>query len=111
MSKLLAQGSANTTGNANTAQQTTIPAIKNPFGGKTLSGAISQGITILLSLIVIAAVIVIIIAGFRMAASGGNPDNIKKAKQTIIWAIIGLVVAFMSFAIVQIVQSLLQRGS
>lgn len=96
-------------GNSNSAnrQQTTVPQIKDPFGGKTLSGIASQGINILLSFIVIAAVVVIIIAGFRMVAGGGNPDQIAKAKKTIIWAIIGLAVAFMSFAIVRIVQSLL----
>jgi hypothetical protein len=61
----------------------------------------------LLSLIVIAAVVVIIIAGFRMATAGGNADQLTKAKKTIIWAILGIVVAFMSFAIVRIVQGLL----
>ena len=81
--------------------------IKDPFGGKSLSGVVTQGINILLSLIVIAAVVVIIIAGFRMAAGGGNPDQITKAKKTIIWAILGLVVAFMSFSIVAIIRSLL----
>lgn len=93
--------------NGSTTQTIVAPPIKNPFAGKNLSGVISQGINILLTLIVIAAVIVIIIAGFRMATAGGNPDQITKAKKTLIWAILGLVVAFMSFAIVRIVQSLL----
>ncbi len=90
-------------------QQTTIPPIKDPFGGKSLSGIASQVITILLTLIVIAAVVVIIVSGFRMIAGGGNPDQIAKAKKAIIWAIIGIVIAFMSFGIVQIVQNLLQK--
>lgn len=93
--------------NTSTGTQTVIPPIKDPFGGKTLSGVANQAITILLSLIVIAAVVVIIVAGFRMVAGGGNPDQIAKAKKAILWAIIGIVVAFMSFGIVQIVQSLL----
>lgn len=100
----------NTGSNANN-QQTSIPPIENPFGGKTIGGSVNQVINILLSLIVIAAVVMIIVAGFRMITGGGNPDQIAKAKRTIVWAIIGLVVAFMSFAIVQIIQSLLQRGS
>ena len=93
--------------NSPTSNPVEVPPIKNIVGGKTLSGLISQGINILLTLIVIAAVIVIIIAGFRMATAGGNPDQITKAKKTLIWAILGLVVAFMSFAIVRIVQGLL----
>lgn len=81
--------------------------IKSPVGGKSLSAVISQGINILFALIVIAAVVVIIVAGFRMVVGGGNPDQIAKAKKTIIWAIIGLAVAFMSFAIVRIIQGIL----
>jgi hypothetical protein len=91
----------------NTSQGVVVPPIKSPFQGKTLSGVVSQGINILLTLIVIAAVIVIIIAGFRMATAGGNADQLTKAKKTLIWAILGLVVAFMSFAIVRIIQGLL----
>ncbi len=119
MNTIIAQRNTNTantggvnrnTGNSNTTQ-TAVPAIKNPFGTNSLGGVVNQGINILLGLIVIAAVVVIIVAGFRMITGGGNPDQISKAKQTIIWAIIGLVVAFMSFAIVQIIQNFLQRGN
>lgn len=99
--------------NRNTAPSTgsvVVPGkIKDPFGGKSLSAIANQFIMILLALIVIVAVVVIIVAGFRMITGGGNPDQIAKAKKAIIWAIIGIVVAFMSFAIVQIVQNLLQR--
>lgn len=86
-----------------------IPKIKNPFGdqAQTLPGIFNRIINIILGLIVIAAVVVIIISGFRMVAGGGNPDQVKKAKTGIIWALIGLVVAFMSFAIVSIVQKIL----
>jgi hypothetical protein len=105
MKTILAQANSN---GANTAQ-VSIPPIKDPFKGKTLSGVVTQGINILLTLIVIAAIIVIIIAGFRMVTGGGNPLQIAKAKRAIIWAIIGLLIAFMSFGIVQIVQNFLQK--
>lgn len=89
--------------------QTVVPSIKDPFGGKTLSAVSTQAINILLALIVIAAVIVIIISGFRMITNGDNPLQLSAAKRAIAWAIIGLLVAFMSFGIVQIVQNLLQK--
>ena len=72
-----------------------------------MSGVESQAVTILLTLTVILAVVVIIVSGFQMIAGGGNPDQVAKAKKAIIWAIIGIVVAFMSFVVVQIIQSLL----
>ena len=86
-----------------------VPQIKNPFGSgaDTVPGIVNRAINVLLALIVIAAVVVIIVAGFRMVAGGGNPEQIKKAKSTIAWAFAGMLVAFMSFAIVQIIQRLL----
>lgn len=87
----------------------TPPKITDPTKGKTLLGVGYGFINFLLGLIVIAAVVVIVIAGFRMVAGGGNPSQIAQAKKAIVWAIVGLVVAFMSFAIVQIIQNFLQK--
>ena len=86
-----------------------VPQITNPFGtaADTVPGIVNRAINVLLALIVIAAVVVIIVAGFRMVAGGSNPEQIKKAKSTIAWAFAGMLVAFMSFAIVQIIQRLL----
>lgn len=87
----------------------TPPKITDPLKGKSLLGVGYNFISFLLGLIVIAAVVVIVVAGFRMVAGGGNPAQIAKAKKAIIWAIVGLIVAFMSFAIVQIIQNFLQK--
>lgn len=80
-----------------------LPQIKDSFNGKSISEVSLQIIRILFLLIVIAAVIVIVIAGFRMVVSGSNPQELTKAKKAIIWAIIGLIVALMSYSIVEIV--------
>ncbi len=83
--------------------------IKDPFSGKSLLAVATKFINLLLALIVIAAVVVIIIAGFRMVAGGGNPAQVTKAKKAILYAILGLAVALMSFAIVQIIQRFLEK--
>ncbi len=83
--------------------------IKDPFAGKSLLAVGTKFINLLLSLIVIAAVVVIIIAGFRMVTGGGNPAQVTKAKKAILYAILGLAVALMSFAIVQIIQRFLDK--
>ncbi|MBA3678982.1 hypothetical protein H0W80_02180 [Candidatus Saccharibacteria bacterium] len=49
------------------------------------------------------AVIMIIIGGIRYALSGGNEQNVKAAKDTIQYAIVGLVIALLSYAIVNFV--------
>lgn len=54
------------------------------------------------------AVIVIIIAAFMYVTSGGDSNRTKVAKDTILYAVIGLIVALMAFAIVNWV--VLQTG-
>lgn len=110
-SKTNTNANTNTTKPNNTSTSTSvkIPQIDNPFGpaADTIPGVINRVINVLLALIIIAAVIVIVISGFRMVVGGSNPEQLKKAKTGIIWAIIGIVVALMSFAIVQIIQQIL----
>jgi hypothetical protein len=55
-------------------------------------------------------VIMIIIGGFRMIFAQGNEEAFGKAKKTITYAVIGLVVAVMSFSIVQIISNILTSG-
>ena len=57
-------------------------------------------INILLFLVGAIAVIMIIIGGLRYVISGGDQGQITGAKNTILYAIIGLVVAVLAYAIV-----------
>ncbi|MDP4038445.1 MAG: pilin [bacterium] len=57
----------------------------------------------LLFIIGIAAVIMLIVGGLMYIFSGGDSENTKKAKDTILYAVIGIVVALLSFAIVSFV--------
>lgn len=49
------------------------------------------------------AMIMIVIGGFKYITSLGNAQNIAKAKDTILYAIIGLVVCVMGYSIVTFV--------
>ena len=49
------------------------------------------------------AVIMIIVGGFRYITSGGDSGNIGSAKNTILYAIVGLVIVAIAQAIVQFV--------
>ena len=57
----------------------------------------------LLLFISILALIAIIIGGYQYITSGGNAENTAKAKSTITWGIIGLVIAFASYIIVNFI--------
>ncbi len=87
----------------------TPPQIDNPVGGKSLLQVGTNLINFMLAMIVIVTVVVIIVAGFRLMTAGGNETTITKSKRAILYALGGLAVALMSFAIVQIIQSFLGK--
>lgn len=49
------------------------------------------------------ALLIVTIAGFKYVLSQGNPQETAKAKNTILYAIIGLVICVSAFAIVSFV--------
>jgi cytochrome bd-type quinol oxidase subunit 2 len=51
----------------------------------------------------ILAVIVIIIAGYLFITARGNPDQVKRGKDAVRGAVIGLVVIMLAFVITQFV--------
>lgn len=67
-------------------------------------GGIFQTVTnILLFLVGAISVIMLIIGGIRYVISGGDQAAVTSAKNTILYAIVGIVVAFLAFAAVQFV--------
>ncbi len=68
-----------------------------------IGGVLKNVINTLIFIIAIISVIVIIVGGIRFATSGGNPQQATTARETIIYAIVGLVVAVMAYAIVNFV--------
>jgi intracellular septation protein A len=66
---------------------------------------VAQGFLAILGIL---AVVFIIVGGFQMVIASGNEEMYLKAKKTIIWAILGLVIATMSFSIIAIVEDFLQ---
>lgn len=68
-----------------------------------LSAMIKRVVNILLFVLGAVAVIVIIIGGIRYVVSGGDTGAMTGAKNTILYAVIGLVVAILAYAIVNFV--------
>lgn len=76
----------------------------NLFG----SGGIFETVTnILLFLVGAISVIMLIIGGIRYVVSGGDQSAVTSAKNTILYAIVGIVVAFLAYAAVQFVTTTL----
>lgn len=55
------------------------------------------------------SVIMIIIGGLRYTMSQGDQSAVSKAKNTILYAVIGVVVSIIAFAIIQFVTNVLTK--
>ncbi|MDX2776378.1 pilin [Streptomyces caniscabiei] len=79
----------------------------NASGGdeetNTLGARFEDIVNVMLYILGAIAVIMIVIGGIRYATSGGDSSSIKGAKDTILYAVIGLIVAILAYAIVNFV--------
>lgn len=68
-----------------------------------LMTTVNMIINVALGVIGLVAVVMIILGGVQYTTSSGDAAKVKKAKDTIMYGIIGLVVALLAFAIVNFV--------
>jgi hypothetical protein len=66
-------------------------------------GTFSTITNVLLFIVGAIAVIMIVIGGLRYVLSGGDSNQITAAKNTILYAIIGIIVAILAYAIVRFI--------
>lgn len=71
--------------------------------GDGYSHVVKNVVNILLYIVGVAAVVVIIISGIRYVVSGGNSNNVQAAKLSLIYAVAGLLIAVVAYAIVNYV--------
>ncbi len=76
----------------------------NLFGN---DGVFKQITNTILYVVGIVAVIMLIIGGVKYVISGGDSKKVTDAKNTVLYAIIGLIICLLSFAIVNFVVSTL----
>jgi hypothetical protein len=76
-------------------------------GGKSsktdVPGLIQTVVNVLLFLLGAIAVIMIVIGGIKYTTSNGDSSAVTSAKNTILYAVVGLIVALMAYAIVNFV--------
>lgn len=72
------------------------------FGATGIFTTISN---VMLFIVGAISVIMVIIGGLRYVISGGNTSNVTAAKNTILYAVVGLIIAIMAYAIINFVIS------
>lgn len=75
------------------------------------TGVFKQVTNTILYIVGIIAVIMLIIGGIRYVISGGDSKKVTDAKNTVLYAIIGLVISFLAFAIVNFVITALPNST
>ena len=76
-----------------------------------VSGVFTRITSILLFLVGVLSVVMIIIGGLRYVISGGNTTAVTAAKNTILYAIVGVVVSLLAYAMVNYVLTTLMPGA
>ncbi len=71
--------------------------------GPTVNTVINAVINILSWVVGIISVIMIIVGGFKYVTSGGDSSNVQSAKNTVIYALIGVVIVAISQTLVKFV--------
>jgi hypothetical protein len=77
-----------------------IEQITDLFGATGVFNTITN---VLLFAVGAISVIMIIIGGLRYVISGGDSSNVTAAKNTILYAVVGLIVALLAYAIINFV--------
>ncbi|HEX5456183.1 MAG TPA: TrbC/VirB2 family protein [Candidatus Saccharimonadales bacterium] len=84
----------------------------NPIPASSkLSDLLARIINFISIIVAIAAILMIIYAGFRLVTSGGSAESTKSARDTILYAVIGLVVVLFAQVIVKFVLAKITGGS
>lgn len=93
------------TGGAAAARGTGQPAVL--FGD---GGVFAKITNVMLFVIGAISVIMIIIGGLRYVLSGGDSANVSAAKNTILYAIVGIIVALLAYAAVNFITGTFVEG-
>lgn len=80
-----------------------------PPGSTSPDSLVATVINILSIVVGIAAVIMIIIGGFRFVMSGGDPKNTESARNTVLYALVGVVIVLLAQILVRFVINKVQQ--
>jgi hypothetical protein len=87
--------------------------LTNPLGANFTDPRLLAGriIKAMLGLVGSIALLVFIYGGFMWVMSAGNDEKVKKGKDAILWASLGIAIIFLSYAVVTFVIKAVAPGS
>ncbi|MBI4435119.1 hypothetical protein HY630_00455 [Candidatus Uhrbacteria bacterium] len=85
--------------------------LTNPLGTTNVREVIGRLIQAILGITGSVALLMFVYGGFLWLTSGGVPDRVKKGKEVMKWAVLGLVVIVGAYTIVRAIVSALESGT
>lgn len=82
-------------------------AIQNPLKADTFQELIENLIDFVFVIAVAVAPLMILVAGFLFLTAGGAPDKIGRAKQMILWTVIGFAVVMLAKGLIAVLEQIL----
>jgi len=77
--------------------------LDDPLGGATPQTLIGKVIAAALGLVGSLALAMFIYGGFMWMTAMGNPEKVKKGRDTMLWAVLGLVIIFSAYGLIKFV--------
>lgn len=85
--------------------------LPNPIKCPNVTCVLTEIIRIVLGFLGIVATFMFIYGGIMFMVSGGNPELVKKGKDTLKFSSIGIVIILVSWAIVRLVLNVITKGT
>ena len=83
--------------------------INLPHSTQDIGQGLANGTQLMMVFVGMLSIIFIIFGGIQMAYSRGNAKNVERARETILYACVGLVVAIAAWAIVGFIAGSVSR--
>ncbi len=100
--------SVNTASNCATGQDCV--SLVNPLGETDIKIILGNTVKVVVGIIGTIAFVVFVYGGFQWLTSAGNSEKIAKGMQAMLWAGIGIIVVFSSYAILTLILQTLQAA-
>ena len=81
-----------------------------PTSTKTVGAGLVNILQVLISVVGMLAIVFIIVAGIQMSLSAGNPSRFAKARETLLYAVVGIVTSIAALAAVTFVANSVKGG-
>ena len=83
--------------------QEAMPELDDPLKGRDMPELVGDIIAYILGFVGVLALVMFIYGGITWMTSAGAAEKIKKGRDTIVWAILGLAFVFLSYAILDFI--------